>query len=71
MRREDQRFLGWLIAIIMAMIFLLWQAVGCVQVRVVTGEGNEYEGSTKEQTGIETNLSDGDTLVRDINVPEP
>ena len=49
MRREDQRFLGWLIAIIMAMIFLLWQAVGCVSVRVVTGE-NEYEGSDKTNT---------------------
>ena len=65
--RQNERLIAWFIAFVLALIFLLFQALSCVQVRVVTGEGNQYEGSDKTSTGIDsdiknTNLEDSTSL---------
>ena len=56
MRHYNERFLGWLIALILALIFMMWQMVSCVSVRVITGEGHDYEGSDKTSTGIDSDV---------------
>ena len=54
--KQNERLIAWFIAFVLALIFLLFQALGCVQVRVVTGEGNQYEGSDKTSTGIDSDV---------------
>ena len=56
MMRQNERLIAWLIALFLAILFLVFQMVSCVQVRVVTGEDNKYEGSDKTSKGIESNI---------------
>jgi hypothetical protein len=53
MYQEDKRFLGWVIALILAMIFFIYQMIGCVSVRVQTGE---KQSSDREFNGINTTI---------------
>ena len=54
--KQNERLIAWFIAFVLALIFLLFQALGCVSVRVITGEGNQYEGQSKETTGIDSDV---------------
>jgi len=60
--KDNSRLIGWLIAMILALLFLLTVAYSCVSVRVQTGEDNQYEGQTKESTGVESNINKKDSL---------
>ena len=54
--KQNERLIAWFIAFVLALIFLLFQALSCVSVRVQTGEDNKYEGQTKETTGIDSDV---------------
>ena len=41
--------------VVIALGLLLWSK--CVSVRVVTGEGNSYDGADKTSTGVESNIN--------------
>ena len=56
MMRQNERLIAWLIALFLAILFLVFQMVSCVQVRVVTGKDNQYEGSDKTSTGIDSDI---------------
>ena len=52
MRRFDDRFIGWLIAFIMAVALFAYMAVSCVNVRVQVGDENQSDRE-HENTGID------------------
>lgn len=46
--KDENRFLGWLIALILAMIFMIYQMMSCVSIRIMTEDDDEKTGVSTE-----------------------
>ena len=51
--RHNERFIGWLIALIMALVFFIYIAMSCVNVKIMTGGDAE---SDKESNAIKNTI---------------
>ena len=54
--KEDSRLIGWLMAVILALAFAIWQIIGCASIIVYDNDSQKEFNAEKNKTTIKDSL---------------